>query len=499
MWWKLYIIIGLCFLLLLSIYITFKYVHGPTTQFSVYFVATIGFFFCSSTLCLLPLDILNYADSKETLLILWKIIYWMSQILNWIILPISMDYYKSGYFTSKEKLKSAIKMNIKFYVIILIIAVITIVSLAITKKLTESTLLNFVVILSQSFGLIITVIFLGYGIVAYPRSIYKRMDNDKIIKYHKFKLLKAYHKYEHTKLELMQVQKTFSKVCELAISQPDMIQYIKAIDRLFVTKYDLTNILENTQDDKIPKTINELDKEYWIRLHALVKKTNRKYVIAKGLFNHYMSYFDNTRKSFKLHRSLIYFLIFIVSIVGILLSICEGSLITIVDICPFIYFKGFVKFGFSIGLFILMCIMTCLPIFHLNVPNRYHIFIGYTDEISLLYLVGNILNIIWPLTYNFIMINGFENKTVFESIFGEIYVLQKISEWFPIIIIIVSVLTILNIPQKICNLLVCLHAEDENDEVSLNDYSEIDPKNIDTDILEADILIKRITTSVEPF
>lgn len=46
---------------------------------------------------------------------LWRIIYWTSQLLTWIIMPLMQSYLKAGDFTIKGKLKSALIDNAIYY------------------------------------------------------------------------------------------------------------------------------------------------------------------------------------------------------------------------------------------------------------------------------------------------------------------------------------------------------------------------------------------------
>lgn len=46
---------------------------------------------------------------------LWKIVYWTSQCLTWLILPLMQSYIKAGDFTVQGKLKSALIDNAIYY------------------------------------------------------------------------------------------------------------------------------------------------------------------------------------------------------------------------------------------------------------------------------------------------------------------------------------------------------------------------------------------------
>lgn len=46
---------------------------------------------------------------------LWRIIYWSSQFLTWLIMPLMQSYLKAGDFTFKGKLRSAVIDNAIYY------------------------------------------------------------------------------------------------------------------------------------------------------------------------------------------------------------------------------------------------------------------------------------------------------------------------------------------------------------------------------------------------
>lgn len=46
---------------------------------------------------------------------LWRIVYWTSQCLTWLILPLMQSYIKAGDFTVQGKLKSALIDNAIYY------------------------------------------------------------------------------------------------------------------------------------------------------------------------------------------------------------------------------------------------------------------------------------------------------------------------------------------------------------------------------------------------
>ncbi|VDK38931.1 unnamed protein product [Gongylonema pulchrum] len=49
------------------------------------------------------------------LLRMWRIVYWTSQLLTWIVLPLMQSYSNAGEFTTVGKLRSALYSNVAYY------------------------------------------------------------------------------------------------------------------------------------------------------------------------------------------------------------------------------------------------------------------------------------------------------------------------------------------------------------------------------------------------
>ena len=66
----------------------------------------------------------------STLPDLWRIVYWSSQFLTWMILPVMQSYAVAGEFTVTGKLKSSLWDNAIYYSSYLLIALILVIYIA---------------------------------------------------------------------------------------------------------------------------------------------------------------------------------------------------------------------------------------------------------------------------------------------------------------------------------------------------------------------------------
>ena len=106
---------------------------------------------------------------------LWRVLYWTSQFLTWLVLPLMQSYTKAGDFTIKGKLKSALINNAIYYGSYLVIAIVLLIYLAAQPgfDLDWQKLKAIAASASNTWGLFWLVLLLGYGLVDIPRSVWR--------------------------------------------------------------------------------------------------------------------------------------------------------------------------------------------------------------------------------------------------------------------------------------------------------------------------------------
>lgn len=120
--------------------------------------------------CLVPW---NYV-SDRALIKLWRFIYWSSQFLTWLVLPVMQSYSMTGDFTTLDRLKSAIKVNFIYYSSIGAIFLVLLIYVVFRVGLDFASLKVIAISSSNTWGLFLLVILLGYGLVELPRTLINR-------------------------------------------------------------------------------------------------------------------------------------------------------------------------------------------------------------------------------------------------------------------------------------------------------------------------------------
>lgn len=122
--------------------------------------------------CILPWSYV----SDGTLTKLWRFIYWTSQFLTWLVLPIMQSYSMVGDFTTIDKLKSAIRANLIYYSSFGAIFFVLLLYVLFNYGLHNFTTSVKVILITSSntWGLFLLVVLLGYGLVELPRYLINR-------------------------------------------------------------------------------------------------------------------------------------------------------------------------------------------------------------------------------------------------------------------------------------------------------------------------------------
>ncbi|GAB6023736.1 hypothetical protein CHUAL_008492 [Chamberlinius hualienensis] len=129
---------------------------------------------------------------NHVLPILWRIVYWTSQCLTWLILPMMQSYSQAGDFTVVGKLRSALIDNAIYYGTYLLIFVVLLVYIAASPNLDldGQKLKVICVTTSNTWGLTLLVLLLGYGLVEVPRTCWNSAKRGFMLNYIYFKASK---------------------------------------------------------------------------------------------------------------------------------------------------------------------------------------------------------------------------------------------------------------------------------------------------------------------
>jgi hypothetical protein len=113
-------------------------------------------------------------EDSRALLSLYAIPYWATQILTWLLLPLHQLYADAGDFTVRARLRTSVRENGLFYVILGILGLVVMVVLVITKGISVAGIVSGAVAFSLSFSIATGVFLMGYGFAEIPRVYWLR-------------------------------------------------------------------------------------------------------------------------------------------------------------------------------------------------------------------------------------------------------------------------------------------------------------------------------------
>lgn len=107
--------------------------------------------------------------------VFWRVVYWTSQCLTWLLLPFMQSYARSGGFTITGKIKTALIENAIYYGTYLFIFGSLLIYVAVHPQwhLSWYELQTIGITAANTWGLFLLVLLLGYGLVEIPRSYWE--------------------------------------------------------------------------------------------------------------------------------------------------------------------------------------------------------------------------------------------------------------------------------------------------------------------------------------
>ncbi|XP_041957635.1 G-protein coupled receptor-associated protein LMBRD2a [Alosa sapidissima] len=152
--------------------------------------------------------------------VFWRVVYWTSQFLTWLLIPFMQSYARSGGFSISGKVKTALIENAIYYGTYLLIFCSLLIYVAVSPKLNLSwTQLQVIgITAANTWGLFLLVLLLGYGLVEIPRSYWNASCHGHL-------LAKTYFKASKLMTEKADAEENLEDVMEDVRNASEAIKY----------------------------------------------------------------------------------------------------------------------------------------------------------------------------------------------------------------------------------------------------------------------------------
>ncbi|XP_077478387.1 G-protein coupled receptor-associated protein LMBRD2B [Stigmatopora argus] len=152
--------------------------------------------------------------------VFWRVVYWTSQCLTWLLLPFMQSYARSGGFSMAGKVQTALVENAIYYGTYLLIFGSLLIYVAVHPELRLSwyKLQTIGIAAANTWGLFLLVLLLGYGLIEIPRSYWNASKHGHL-------LLKTYFKASKLMTEKADAEENLEDVMEEVRKVSEAIKY----------------------------------------------------------------------------------------------------------------------------------------------------------------------------------------------------------------------------------------------------------------------------------
>lgn len=486
-----------CAIVVLSVTIAMVYMYArPQTPILALFTVTVSWLFTFSLCFILPMDLAPDVN-RDDLQTYWEVMNWCSLALTWVLIPFQLEFYNAGDFTFKAKLIRSIRMNLVFFAVAGVAFLVFLLYLIISKRISPSNISGFIICLSNTWGLLLAVLLLGYGLVEVPKLFWHSGNRIVLLKRCQHEASQIYSDGETAKEELSALVGVVTRLNQQLSQTNSMRPYVEEIKKntleMNATDVDLTTLPAPTSISDTPTIVNKLrthdpDLNLLTELHAAIKKALRhvwlyqarwqeltdRVIELETLINEARNEAAPTWGT-GFFRALYWrykviwqpWLMRALGIVAALIStIFVWSEITAgvpINISPFgqmihavKHNAGAVQFLAAVPLMYL-CGCAYFALFRMKISQYYHMHATKsTDEQSLLFNAGYLLRLIAPLGFNYITMLRADG-TAFERVIGQMNVIPflgtSFNNFLPIVIALFCFATLFNVFSRVLRVL----------------------------------------------
>ncbi|KIX06296.1 uncharacterized protein Z518_04271 [Rhinocladiella mackenziei CBS 650.93] len=141
----------------------------------------------ASALLLVPMDLASSARGsnhggkgiwlpQRAVLVSWRIVYWLTFVLTWVVLPLLGEYMDAGYRDPKSRMIYSLRSNGQYQLIVLACAIVGLVYMIFSYGFDFTAIRALVMALAYVWGLVLAIYLMGHGLVAIPRRMFRQAD-----------------------------------------------------------------------------------------------------------------------------------------------------------------------------------------------------------------------------------------------------------------------------------------------------------------------------------
>ncbi|KAG5296862.1 LMBR1 domain-containing protein [Histoplasma ohiense] len=175
------LVISILVLLLLRLYLPLR-----STPAFLSFPVFLALALPASVVFLVPIDLTSSTRGDEpssgiwlpprVMLVSWRIAYWLTFVMTWVILPLLGEYVDSGYRTPKDRILYSLRSNGRYQLIVLGSGIAGLVYISIQNGFDFTSIKALVMALAYFWGLALAIYLMGHGLVVIPRTLIRNAN-----------------------------------------------------------------------------------------------------------------------------------------------------------------------------------------------------------------------------------------------------------------------------------------------------------------------------------
>ncbi|XP_071488144.1 G-protein coupled receptor-associated protein LMBRD2-like [Diadema antillarum] len=204
---------------------------------------------------------------------IWKIVYWTTFVLTWLIMPFMKSYTNAGDFTVMGKLKTIMVQNAIWYGSYLLIFGVLLICVAAKPELHLSgqQLQVIGITASNTWGLFLLVLLLGYGLVEVPRQYWMESKQGYLLHHTYFLLAKLSTEKSEAEENLEDILEDIRRASDAVRYNHPLRKHVNTVVSKCPEEFQdsLTKHLDDYQDYEQQQIQPPSEKEL-VRLHSKV-------------------------------------------------------------------------------------------------------------------------------------------------------------------------------------------------------------------------------------
>ncbi|GME86768.1 unnamed protein product [Ambrosiozyma monospora] len=392
-----------------------KFIKLRQLQPTIIFILLVSLFLPLSLIFLLPIDLISsvfksdsvFKLNNDAILMIWRINYWITFGLTWVILPFLQYWFDSGYFNSRDKLRDSVFKLIKFQLLMILAGLAGLIYLIVhyKSKLTFAFVKSLVITCSHIYSLTLALFLLSHGLITIPMHIWNNCSN------YELALSKTYvnlpplnEKLGETRFELKELCSKIKSIENLQDMIPLefrdwVIDLVAQIPQEFLDEYLLmeTVAVEDINVKNLTSLTKKLHRAKWkynhgkISLQSQINKAVKLEDMVNSKLLSELSFRLTEHSSFIFRRNpkLAYFYhIYVSPVIGVIVSIAlitlsvivvaseelHGSKISFLSMLSTKFLKDDVKILIiSVVMLTYICFASLVSLSKVKIFNIYHI------------------------------------------------------------------------------------------------------------------------------